>query len=278
VGGRVGGQGISHNLTIGLVVWGTEQDIGCCVVESPRALHYYALFSVTRGCDTVLSSHSGSCHEIEQKYTQFVNLETRDTPPRLEMKAFVEALNVLESRARPAGGDEPVWKGERVVDTGPLHRLQQAGETLTKSQRYGHPFERPAVSVPPDKLLGLPARVRTLPAAQNCKPRVLPSELLTPGPLECCLPRFHRDCLWMSSRSCCSPSCGTGSRARRAGGSGPGRRYTSTTTGSTGPHGKRRPSEAIAEAQGSAPEEPSRRGPRSTLGPGAGGILESFGR
>ena len=39
-------------------------------------------------------------HEIEQKYTQYVNLESRETLPRLDMTPFVRVLNLLETQAR----------------------------------------------------------------------------------------------------------------------------------------------------------------------------------
>jgi hypothetical protein len=44
---------------------------------------------VTRGCDAVLSSHSGPCHAIEH---QSVNLETRDTPARKERQMLPTPL------------------------------------------------------------------------------------------------------------------------------------------------------------------------------------------
>ena len=98
------------------------------MVTVPRPLHYYALFSATCGYDVVLSSYpalspSSSpstsapspppspalqgeivaplCSlEIEQKYTQFINLESRETMPRIEMRELVTMLNMLESHAR----------------------------------------------------------------------------------------------------------------------------------------------------------------------------------
>jgi hypothetical protein len=81
-------------------------DIGLVVVEAPTAVHYYALFSVSRGCDTVLSSYPAStppsitvkrCHEIEQKYTQYVNLESRDTWYNTFVCACVLSMLVHES-------------------------------------------------------------------------------------------------------------------------------------------------------------------------------------
>jgi hypothetical protein len=38
--------------------------------------------------------------------------------------------------------------------TGPILRLERAGERLTKAQRYGHPCDRPiySSSIPPSKM------------------------------------------------------------------------------------------------------------------------------
>jgi hypothetical protein len=46
------------------------------------------------------------------------------------------------------------WVANSLTDTGPLLRLQRRGESLTKAQRYGHPFERPVYSsaIPPRKM------------------------------------------------------------------------------------------------------------------------------
>lgn len=42
----------------------------------------------------------------------------------------------------------------KCLPTGPLLRLERAGERLTKAQRYGQPFERPVYSsaIPPRKM------------------------------------------------------------------------------------------------------------------------------
>ena len=65
-------QALSTSPSAGCDVWGSEydrvmedleilssqgqvqrfEDIRLCVVAAPRPLHYYALFSVTKGCDT----------------------------------------------------------------------------------------------------------------------------------------------------------------------------------------------------------------------------------
>jgi hypothetical protein len=158
----------------------------------PRPLHYYALFGATHGCDVVLSfvaasegegGRGGFIAEVEQKYTTFVDLESRPTLPRVELAALAAHLNALEaggahdSQAAKGGpgsaplgqtpmpapqrealavgtatpdaravGTTAAWRGERTVDSGPLLRFERS--PLTKAERYGHPFERAAAGQP----------------------------------------------------------------------------------------------------------------------------------
>jgi hypothetical protein len=59
-------------------------------------------------------------HEIEQKYTQYVNLESRETLPRLDMTPFVRVLNLLETQARaervPGTNSESLFVFVRVLN------------------------------------------------------------------------------------------------------------------------------------------------------------------
>ena len=38
---------------------------------------------------------------------------------------------------------DTTWSTPRLVDTGPLLRLDVCGEKLSKKERYGHPYHRP---------------------------------------------------------------------------------------------------------------------------------------
>ena len=40
------------------------------------------------------------------------------------------------------------WASERVVDSGPLLRLEDLAARLTKAERYGHPYERRVPTAP----------------------------------------------------------------------------------------------------------------------------------
>ena len=63
-------------------------------------------------------------------------------------------LNILEAAARSKNsgqketgigkgtGSELYWAAERVVDSGPLLRLEDSSNPLTKAERYGHPYQR----------------------------------------------------------------------------------------------------------------------------------------
>ncbi|CAK8992181.1 Probable beta-D-xylosidase 2 (AtBXL2), partial [Durusdinium trenchii] len=106
-----------------------HRDIGLVVVHASQPLHYYALFSDCRGCDTVLAVYPGDRFEIEHRYTTFVDLTSRPVLPRV----CLSKLKVAD------------YSAERYVDSGPLWRRDAK---LTKAQRYGHPFERDIAAAP----------------------------------------------------------------------------------------------------------------------------------
>jgi hypothetical protein len=121
-------------------------EIGVAVVRCPRPVHYYALFSHTIGCDVVVSEYiddsvsNGWKYEVEEKYTQFVNVWSRLVTARLDMTPLASFLNKIDTN-RASDCD---WASPRIVDSGPLLRLDsQGGKKLLKSERYGHPTARP---------------------------------------------------------------------------------------------------------------------------------------
>jgi hypothetical protein len=114
-------------------------DVGVGVVEAAAPTHYYTLFSHTLGCDAVVSSYPGRRYELEQKYTQFVSVHSRPVQARLDLGPLAAALNRLDT-GRDAG---TAWGAPRLVDTGPLLRLDVDGQKLPKRERYGHPSARP---------------------------------------------------------------------------------------------------------------------------------------
>ena len=135
-------------------------DVGLAVVQTPRPILYYSLFSHTLGSDVVLSiihqnsssSSSSStmasggsgggavfAFEVEEKYTQFVNVYSRPVVARLDMTPLAHFLNEVDS-GRAAG---TAWETPSMVDTGPLLRLDVQGKRLSKAQRYGQPTARP---------------------------------------------------------------------------------------------------------------------------------------
>lgn len=88
----------------------------------------------------------GTIAEVEQKYTTFVDLVSRPTLPRVDLSILAEALNALENAYQSSGHKgqsfTQEWISERVVDSGPLLRLEASKAHLTKASRYGHPYER----------------------------------------------------------------------------------------------------------------------------------------
>lgn len=140
-------------------------EIGLAIVRCPRPVHYYALFSHTLDCDVVVSFQHRDCdedkdtpsdkradsgsgsgvnfsgwrYEVEEKYTQFVNVWSRPVTARLDMTPLASFLNEIDTH-RAVDCD---WASPRLVDSGPLLRLDSHGQKLLKAQRYGHPTARP---------------------------------------------------------------------------------------------------------------------------------------
>ena len=122
-------------------------DIGLVLLTTSEPMHYYSLFSSSLKCDIVLAAYSNNRYEVEIKYTTFVDLQTRPTLPRVEMQYLADTLNALEQ----GNGGDLSWHANRINDSGPLLRIESKTKHLTKSERYGHPFERPihSSSIPP---------------------------------------------------------------------------------------------------------------------------------
>lgn len=120
-----------------------DVDTGLATVRAPRPLHYYALFGVTSGCDSVCAIYPGRRYELEHKYYGYVNVTSRPVRPRVALERLAAALNALEP---PNCG--LVWTPNSVVDSGPMLRLERAvhdggaGSKASKADRYAHPFER----------------------------------------------------------------------------------------------------------------------------------------
>ncbi|QCR21277.1 DUF6687 family protein [Pontibacter sp. SGAir0037] len=107
--------------------------IGLLVIETPHPVHYYGLFSRTKGFDMVLTCYDQNRYELEYKYTTWVDIASRPTLPRLPMAPLAEKLNKLEKSDRS-------WTYESVTETGPLLRLD--GDKLTRLETYDNPTSR----------------------------------------------------------------------------------------------------------------------------------------
>ena len=117
--------------------------LGLTCITCPRELHYYALFSVTKGADTVLAMYSGQRYELEHKYSGYVNVTSRPTVPRIELHTLAAVLTEVE-RSR-SGTSDVAWVANSITDSGPLMRLEATSEgakKASKAERYMHPYER----------------------------------------------------------------------------------------------------------------------------------------
>eukprot|EP01025_Chloroclados_australasicus_P065260 TRINITY_DN8897_c0_g1_i1.p1 TRINITY_DN8897_c0_g1~~TRINITY_DN8897_c0_g1_i1.p1 ORF type:complete len:471 (+),score=30.83 TRINITY_DN8897_c0_g1_i1:2-1414(+) len=121
----------------------TGDDISLAIVRTPRQMHYYSIFSFTVGYDYVLTIYPGRKYELESKYTQYINLYSRPTLPRLNLVPLAAKLNLMEKQNEIGQSQQNIlWDVSRFVDPGPLLRLDDSGKMLSKKERYGHPFDR----------------------------------------------------------------------------------------------------------------------------------------
>lgn len=129
-------------------------EIGLVVIQTPEPLHYYSLFSATRGYDVVLACYNENRYELEIKYTCHVDIFSRPTLPKLDMRPLAAYLNRREKQLIIASNKslyntndiDVQWSANSVTDSGPMLRLDRESQKLTKSERYGHPYERPIFS------------------------------------------------------------------------------------------------------------------------------------
>lgn len=103
------------------------------VVEAPRPVHYYALFSQSQSADVILSLYDGQKYELEVKYVSWVDTVSRSLFPRFPLAPLAERLNLLEESGL-------AWSATPMMDTGPQVLL--GGQDLSKAERFDHPFER----------------------------------------------------------------------------------------------------------------------------------------
>jgi hypothetical protein len=126
-------------------------DIGLIRVKCENPGHYYSLFSTSCGYDIILSQYSDNRYEIEQKYTTFIDLASRDVLPRVELQQLCNYLNEID---KTCNNSNLKWICNRITDSGPLLRIDNEQNHLSKAERYGHPYERPIFKscIPPDEL------------------------------------------------------------------------------------------------------------------------------
>ncbi len=115
----------------------TLDELKIIFIETPEPLHYYALFSVTKGYDIVISLYANNRYEIEHKYTTWVDIASRITFPRLHLKALADILNKEEKSSQK-------WSANHYTDTGALLSLNSL--ELDKETRFDSPYKRPILS------------------------------------------------------------------------------------------------------------------------------------
>lgn len=103
------------------------------IIETPKPLHYYALFAQTGQVDMVLSMYAGQRYELEYKYSTWVDT-ARAVYPRMDLKPLAERLQAIEQAPYR-------WLSNDIADTGPMLRL--GDKVLGKATRFGPTSERP---------------------------------------------------------------------------------------------------------------------------------------
>ncbi|MBD1397064.1 hypothetical protein H9Q13_07790 [Pontibacter sp. JH31] len=112
-------------------------DIGLVIIQTHRPMHYYALFSRTKGFDIVLSCYDDNRYELEYKYTTWVDIDSRSTLPRITLQPLAAQLNELEQSGY-------TWTWDGITETGPLLRLD--GGQLSRMETYDNPTAREILS------------------------------------------------------------------------------------------------------------------------------------
>ena len=134
-----------------------EHDLNVAFIETEGfPCHYYALFSVVKDADVVVSTHGDRKYEVEARYVGFVDFQSRPTTPRMDLGLLAKFLNEMEDdvklAAANAGTPSLTWECAGFTDSGPLLRLGDPNRRLSKAQRYGSPLDRPHFSstIPPE--------------------------------------------------------------------------------------------------------------------------------
>ena len=103
------------------------------VQELSEPIQYYAAFSESYSFDYVLSCFDNNKYELECKYTTWVDIASRSSFPRLNLKPLAVALNQIEE-------SDYRWEVDKVTDTGPILRLES--KALSKADRFDQPYRR----------------------------------------------------------------------------------------------------------------------------------------
>jgi hypothetical protein len=140
-----------------------RKDLGLLIQLCEQPNHYYAQFSRSKGYDAVLSIYDDNRYEFEYKYTTWVDLASRPSLPRINLKPLAQKLNTLEQSSK-------VWEVDNITDTGPILRLEK--NKISKADRYDSPIKRPiySSSIPSDQFIELITSYLEN-AYQNIKPK-----------------------------------------------------------------------------------------------------------
>ena len=100
-------------------------DIDLAVFQLPRAVHDLALYEQTRHTRVLLVIEEAT-YEVRYRYESWVELQSRNAPPRIDLRPFAELLETFE-------GSLGTWVADDVREQRPRLRLRDPGGEVSHS-------------------------------------------------------------------------------------------------------------------------------------------------
>ena len=114
-------------------------EMGIVVIRVDRPLEYYALFSCTRNADVVITIYPENKYEIECKYSQWIQMVSRDSWPRVNLQPLCDVLNMYES--------DNLWTTGDLDALAPIMRLSREEDTEYTNKKLVDEYSGPKYRV-----------------------------------------------------------------------------------------------------------------------------------
>ena len=110
-------------------------DVGIVVIHVEKPLEYYALFSCTRNADVVVTIYPENKYEIECKYSQWIQMVSRDSWPRIALQPLCDVLNTYEL--------DNVWTTGPFDSLAPIMRLYPRNDAMYTKEKLVDEYSGP---------------------------------------------------------------------------------------------------------------------------------------